>query len=62
MSTIVLDRSDTMLEEWKSQKVRHWNDEAAFRREHGRTIEEVEMELNRMRLACGPGMEGILTP
>ncbi len=51
-----------MLEEWKTQKINRWNDEDAFEREHRMTIEEVERELERMRLACGPGMEGILTP
>jgi len=51
-----------MLEEWKSKTVSRWNAEDAFKREHGRTMEEVEKELERMRLACGPGMEGILTP
>ncbi|BAI61994.1 hypothetical protein MCP_1922 [Methanocella paludicola SANAE] len=57
-----MDRGGTMLEDWKRTTVRRWNDEDAFRREHGRTIEEVEKQLERMRLACGPGMEGILTP
>lgn len=57
-----MDRSGTMLEDWKTRMVRQWSDEEAFAREHGRTMEEVERELERMRLACGPGMEGILTP
>ncbi len=51
-----------MLEDWKKMMVRRWNDEEAFVREHGMTIEDVERELARMRLSCGPGMEGILTP
>ncbi len=51
-----------MLEDWKRTTVGRWNAEEAFKRQHGRTMEEVERDLEQMRLACGPGMEGILTP
>ena len=51
-----------MLEEWKSQMLRRWEDEETFARVHGKTMEEAEREIEKMRLACGPGMEGILTP
>lgn len=57
-----VDRSGKMLEDWKRLVISRWDEDAAFERENGRSREAMEKELERERLACGPGMEGKLTP
>jgi len=51
-----------MLEDWKSHRLKRWEDEETFAMVHGKTMEEAEREIEKIRLACGPGMEGILSP
>jgi hypothetical protein len=58
----VMDRGGKVLEDWKREVIRSWDDEAAFEREHGMSMKAWEKKLDEERLACGPGMEGKLTP